>query len=48
MVYEGEITVKTLRIVLDIASVILSVATIALIIANWKSCSNCIDAEESS
>ena len=37
---------KTLRIVLDIASAILSVATIVLIIANWKSPSNCVDSEE--
>ena len=37
---------KTLKIALDIASVILSVATIVLIIANWKSSSSCIDSEE--
>lgn len=37
---------KTLKIVLDIASAILSVATIVLIIANWKSSSSCIDSEE--
>ena len=39
---------KTLKIVLDIASAILSVITIVLIIANWKSCSNCIDSKEAS
>ena len=37
---------KTLKIALDIASVILSVATIVLIIANRKSSSSCIDSEE--
>ena len=37
---------KTLRIALDIASAILSVATIVLIIANRKSSSNCTDSEE--
>lgn len=37
---------KTLKIVLDIASAILSVATIVLIIANWKSSSNSVDSEE--
>lgn len=37
---------KTLKIALDIASAILSVATIVLIIANWKSSSSCINSEE--